>query len=562
MKRICDSHLGSIDSLRGRAAAGIALILCLSAPVATAVAKPKPGPIDATVQVDPSRTVSQTITRGGGGTITLAGKRGRLTVQFPPDTVAEDTTITATPVTKLDSPQTSKGLLTGVQLQPEGLALARPATVTFKRKGKKPKGKDLVFVGSEGDGDDVYRLPPPVKQKGNGPKATLVPTGEPKVFINHFSTVEAFDWSRATISELDGINHPEVGVHQVSQELAEIMKDRDNPARVQDVLDRLEKLRDKLIDPLVQTASLRLRPPCSVSAIEYAQSVMRTAIGFERQIQLMGGGFVPTGEAQSLLEQIGSCMTSLCPTIGDPRIGGYFITVLRNLRLMGGFGGDFYDAALENAIRCGVFEVRLDEHITYFSQNGNYELRTAGAAKVKPSLTGRNEITAGPLPYTQASGTITAGCATDTISSTNPGVLDVESVALTVFNPEQQSNDRVLSLTLKFPTAPSENITSTGSHPCAPGPYESTQMIWHTGFGVFHPQFRFPGADFLPGEPPVFATAIYPGREYASGGGGFRENGRIELVHTPEEPIPVPPPQVLPEGSGGFVPGSGNTAPA
>jgi hypothetical protein len=539
----------------------LALGVAIAAPAAAA-AKPKPGPIDATVEVDRSKAVSQTITPAAGGTISLETGRGRLSIEFAPNTVAEDTTVTATPVTKLDSPRTRKGLVAGVQLGPEGLQLGRPATVSLDRKGKAPKGTSLVAVGSEGDGSDVYRLPPPVKQKGKGRKATLVPTGEPKVFITHFSTVEFFAWGTRTIKQLDGINHPEVGIHQVHQEISEILGDKSNPTRQQDAKNRLDELREQLIDPLVQTALLRLRPPCSVSAIEYAQTVMRTTLMFERQVQLMGAGFVPSSDASTLLEQIGTCMASLCPTIGDPRIGSYFLSVLRNIQIMGGFDGAFYDAMIENAFRCAAFEVRLDEHITYFSPNGNYELRTAGAAKVKPTRDGGTVITPGPLPYNEASGTITAGCVKDEIESTNPGVLGVQSVELTAFDPDQQSNDRVASLRLRFPTAPSENIRSTGSHPCAPGPTHSTQAIWHTGFGVFHPQFQFPGTDFLPGEPPVFATAIYPGREFSSGGGGFRENGKIELVHTPEQPIPVPPPNVVPEGSGGFVPGSGDTAPA
>jgi hypothetical protein len=157
---------------------------------------------------------------------------------------------------------------------------------------------------------------------------------------------------------------------------------------------------------------------------------------------------------------------------------------------------------------------------------------------------------------------VTADCTTTTLAGTTPGVLDVASVALTPFNPDQTSSDRVSSLTLEFPAIPKETYRTTGTHPCAPGPFDSTLSIWHEGFRVFHPQFNFPGADFAPGEPPVFATAVYPDREIGAGGGGFRENGKIELVHTPRPAVAVPPPRVLPEESGDFVPGSQDGSPA
>ena len=61
-------------------------------------------------------------------------------------------------MTRLSSRKTRKGLLAGVQLQPEGLDLLKPATVRFTRRGKGAKGTRLVFVGTKGTGRDL--VPP------------------------------------------------------------------------------------------------------------------------------------------------------------------------------------------------------------------------------------------------------------------------------------------------------------------------------------------------------------------------------------------------------------------
>ena len=195
-------------------------------------------------------------------------------------------------MTKLTSRKTRKGLLAGVQLQPEGLDLLKPATVRFTRRGKGAKGTRIVFVGTRGTGRDLYRLPPPVRSKGHGKTRRFTPTGRPVVTITHFSTVDAFDWSTATVADLDAILYPELGVDRLSQEIARLLKDPKTTE--QDLVDAYEREYKRFIDPLLKVASARLRTSCSVPAIRGAivAPVLALAVYSPRTITIPPGGSI------------------------------------------------------------------------------------------------------------------------------------------------------------------------------------------------------------------------------------------------------------------------------
>ena len=52
----------------------------------------------------------------------------------------------------------------------------------------------------------------------------------------------------------------------------------------------------------------------------------------------------------------------------------------------------------------------------------------------------------------------------------------------------------------------------------------------------------FPGKDFVRDAPPVFALAVCSPRTITiPPGGSISENTLVEIVHTPEPPLPLPP---------------------
>ena len=148
-----------------------------------------------------------------------------------------------------------------------------------------------------------------MRSKGKGKARRFAPTGRPVVTITHFSTVDAFDWSNATVADLDAILYPELGVDRLSQEISKLLKDPKTTE--QDLLDVYERECKRFIDPLVKVASSRLRTSCSVPAIRGAIVGTRIALSFERQLQLLGlsvGSSVAV--LASMITDAATCMVS------------------------------------------------------------------------------------------------------------------------------------------------------------------------------------------------------------------------------------------------------------
>ncbi len=522
----------------------IALAALLAAGAAADAKGRKRGPIDAKVTVDKGRAVSATITAAAGGRLAVTARNGtKITISFPAGAVAEDTLVTAVAVTKLANAKLRPGLLAGVQLAPEGLQLLKPASVRFARHGKARKGRHLVFVGSGGTGRDVYRLPPPVKLRGQGRKRRPVPTGAPVVSISHFSTTEGFDWSTATVAELDAINVPQLGVDLLSQQIAKLLADK---ASLEEVLDAMERARERFIEPLLATAETKLTKGCSEPNIRYAMGALRTALGFDRQVALLGGnGGLALPSMRSLLPKIADCMTKLCPKLGDPRAAVYLAGLARQLQLMGIVDNPGYFAALDDSMeRCGTFEVHLDSRIDDALAVGSFSMRIEGRvtyASVSPTP-GHPR---GALTYTATSGSVVDTCETTEIMPRSDGELEITDVTLGRYDPDSPGTAPVLSMTLTVTTPPME-VLHTRYAPtdpsCEPNtlPPDSPTTLWAVGFGAEHPGGAFAGTDFVRDAAPKFAVAVYSGRPVAFGGGTFTENTLVELIQTPQPPVPLP----------------------
>jgi hypothetical protein len=531
--------------VRSLVALAIAAIVVALAPSA---ADAKRGPLHAKVKLDRARATSAQITVAAGGTISVRTRNGtRVRVTFPAGAVAKNTRVTATPVRRLASRKTRRGLLAGVQLQPEGLQLRKPALVRFSRRGNAKKGTQMVFVGSEGRGRDIHRLPPPVKVRGRGKQRVFSPTGKPAVAITHFSTVDAFDWSNATLQDIDAVLYPELGIHRMSQELSKLFKDKNTTW--EEIAAAYERERKRFIDPLVSVALQRLKSSCSVEAIKRAQNAASIATSFSRQMAVLGlEGESAVPLLSELLTETAVCMGKLCPVAGDPRAAVYFTSLARQLQLLGVGDGPFMDALLENMERCGAYEVRLDSRIDTEGDGASFSMRVAGKVKVTPSLSdfaGQTPPERGALDYQAYSGSSPSECVVVAISGVKSGEFELSDLQFTDFDPAKPFNDPVRSMRITITAQPSETYhsTLTGGQSCGttqPPDYDIPQ--WFFGFQAEHPGFTFPGADFFRDAPPVFALAVYSPRTIDLGNGSISENTKVEIVHTPLPPVPLPQP--------------------
>jgi hypothetical protein len=98
------------------------------------------------LKLDTSRRGSAALTVTAGGKVSATTAKGlKLTLSVPKDALAADTTVRLTPVKSIGG-LTGK-LVTAVQLEPEGLVLAKPATLTIEGARTSGRLTGLAWIG-------------------------------------------------------------------------------------------------------------------------------------------------------------------------------------------------------------------------------------------------------------------------------------------------------------------------------------------------------------------------------------------------------------------------------
>lgn len=116
-------------------------------------------PLTVSPSLDSSRTVSEVVP-ASGATLTISSANGTVySLEFPPDALFADTRITMTPVTSLAGAPLSGGLAGAVKLEPEGLTLNEPATLTITPAGAPPPLAQQTGLIAEGDGESFHQYP-------------------------------------------------------------------------------------------------------------------------------------------------------------------------------------------------------------------------------------------------------------------------------------------------------------------------------------------------------------------------------------------------------------------
>jgi hypothetical protein len=119
-------------------------------------------PTDATAVspiLDEARAVKQVISAQGGEITATAADGSRFTLVFPPNALLSDVEITMTPVAQVGQLPLSGGLVAAVQLEPEGLLLWEPASLTIEPAVQVDVLEQLSFTWREqGEGFHLYPL--------------------------------------------------------------------------------------------------------------------------------------------------------------------------------------------------------------------------------------------------------------------------------------------------------------------------------------------------------------------------------------------------------------------
>jgi hypothetical protein len=94
-----------------------------------------------------------------GGSVTATGADGTVFIlEVPPDALVGPETVTLTPVSRIDRFPYSGGLVAGVEIEPLGLELMLPATLTIRPASSPPVNRTLPFSYSRG-GEDFILYP-------------------------------------------------------------------------------------------------------------------------------------------------------------------------------------------------------------------------------------------------------------------------------------------------------------------------------------------------------------------------------------------------------------------
>ena len=121
-----------------------------------------PSPKDAAAVspvLDEARAVKQVISAGGGQITATAADGTRFTLVVPPQALLSEVEITMTPVAQVGQFPLSGGLAAAVQLEPEGLLLWEPASLTIEPAVPVPVPDQLSFTWHErGERFHLYPL--------------------------------------------------------------------------------------------------------------------------------------------------------------------------------------------------------------------------------------------------------------------------------------------------------------------------------------------------------------------------------------------------------------------
>jgi hypothetical protein len=140
--------------------AGAVLNMPTVTPPAGGGGQPGAGPpITVAPTLESGGAVSEVVSAAGGTLTATSGNGTTYTLEFPPDALFADTKITMTPVTSLAGAPLSGGLAGAVKLEPEGLTLNGPATLTIDPGGAPPPLDQQTGVIAEGDGESFHQYP-------------------------------------------------------------------------------------------------------------------------------------------------------------------------------------------------------------------------------------------------------------------------------------------------------------------------------------------------------------------------------------------------------------------
>lgn len=317
-------------------------------------------PLAVTSTLQDDRAVTETAYPHEAKTISATAADGTTyTLVIPVDALLGQQEITMTPLAAVPDLPLSDGVVAGVQLEPHGLMLLKPAELTITRPaesgGLGPLARQTAFLFHE-DGADFHLYPMGAPEASDDQNTV-------RLSLTHFSTPGIGSGSaedRSSVAE----RVPNRTLAQAEGAISELLRQERqnqlngaelNPEVVQQVTAIMDALYDDVISKQMQAAE---------TDATLAAEAIAAGLGWSRQMQLLGDEDNPRhAEIMARVEKIlRNVMNQNWQDCLDHDLSATLdlLRVARTAALMGyGWQGE----AMDKLQGCGRFEVRFDSEI-------------------------------------------------------------------------------------------------------------------------------------------------------------------------------------------------------
>jgi hypothetical protein len=493
----------------------------------------------------------------GGRVDALANDGTVYSLVVPEGALAFPTQIKITPLAQLNGSPLGGELIGGAQLEPDGLELAKPATLAIQGDRINP-GPGRIAFGYHGGGEDFHLEPfyrqPPQSFEGYDPSKTIL------IPVSHFSGTGV-----QPATDIDTVRDLRYGAMEARDRLAEqaakaIQKERDTGESATPELERI--VGDYLDQVVIPDAAA-----ASFSDALYANG-LQSYLSWERQRQLLGieGDFAARiAQVERLLDQAFKALvkrlSDRCKA-GDLAIQGRILALERQLQLL---GVDDHSEEFARLIEdCYRFELRVTSQLEHHADDDlgggwyakeDYSIGLEGAAPLTVAgELGLGELTGnGPFDYRQAniagSGRVDFGpigyeeCTFYGTGATQSGGLTVLGGNLP-YRAGEAGGTAIPATILLDPGQPQEEVHFDCQGAAFGQSTSSSENQWEQHWLRYFKSTHAEGSedpngdgpwllsDFQPGRHPILAeqVATFTSEQYA-----YSLTETFQLVHTPLE---------------------------
>jgi hypothetical protein len=349
-------------------------------------------PVSVTEHLDTAKASSATLD-AGGGTVSATGSDGvTFTLVVPPNALLVSQQITLTPVASIAGLPFQGGLSAAVHLEPDGLTLFKPATLTIAHNKPAPPPYAQIGFEYQGSGTGLHFYP---TQQASGLEFTLM----------HFTSPGVGGVSKQDVNAQLG-HAPADNLAQIEQYIAALNETQ----RQLVILDNGQALSTEALMALYAAAlaaeeRLVLNPEIAAATQQGAPyEVVATALQHLNEWKLESDSFdIPQPDYDALLARISEVLPALfknqvnaCFTNDDIRAALRAFELLRMAQVVGA------DVALplDPILRCLHFEVDFETQLNGVRPPGG---TTADmhlkASSVPVGMASSNDGGAVPLSY-------------------------------------------------------------------------------------------------------------------------------------------------------------------